>query len=483
MRILLTGANGYIGSRLLPVLAEEGHHIVALVRSDRRLNIPEHLRHNVTVIVADLLNHDSLRTIPTNIDIAYYLVHSMGEQVSGFQENEATCARNFCDALKKTSCKQLIYLSGLASSSQHSEHMTSRQNVEKILAKSNIPLTTLRASVIIGSGSASFEIIRDLVEKLPIMVAPRWVRNQCQPIAIGDVIYYLKKTISNEKCIGKLFEIGGPQQLTYHQMLMKFAKVRGLRRLIIPVPVLTPRLSSYWLFFVTSTSFPLAQALVDSLKTDSICSESSIEKILPHQCKTYEEALGNAFDKIEQKVVIASWRDAIVRSKLDPDLTEYIEIPTYGCITKTIELPYTHRKTSIETLWRVGGNNGWYSMHWAWKIRGLIDRLIGGIGLRRGRTHSSHLENGCVLDFWRVLRAEKKKGHLLLFAEMKVPGDAWLEFRIEDGSVKQTATFRPKGILGRIYWYMLVPFHYFVFHGLCSAIAKGINPGKSTCKD
>ena len=467
MKILLTGAGGYIGSRLMPVLIEAGHEIVALTRSRARLSIPI----GDQIIEADLLEPKSLDAIPKDIDAAYYLVHSMGEHSNGFAAKEAESARHFCQAIEQTNAKQIIYLSGLAHGKQLSEHMQSRKLVGEILEKSSIPTTILEAGIIIGSGSASFEIIRDLVEKLPIMVAPTWVRSLCQPIAISDVIFYLHSVLDNEACKNKSFDIGGPEQISYLEMLQRFAKIRNLHRLIIPIPLLTPRLSSYWLFFVTAISYPLAKALVKSLKHDAICLDNSIREIIPHDCLTYEEALNRTFELIEQQVIVSSWKDALVKSDLNPDLQSYIATPIHGCLKEIITLPYKNREASIDKLWAIGGDNGWYYMDWAWKLRGHIDRMVGGIGLRRGRTHPTRLRNGDVLDFWRVLFADKEKGVLLLYTEMKIPGEAWLEYHIEDGTVTQAATFRPKGVLGRLYWYSLVPFHYFIFRNLCSAIA------------
>ncbi|MCH9609189.1 MAG: hypothetical protein S4CHLAM45_04110 [Chlamydiales bacterium] len=290
----MTGANGYIGSQLLLALARKGHHITALVRTKHTLDIPLDLQKQVTVITGDLLDKNSLQSIPHTIEAAYYLVHSMGKKGKGFYDDEAKSAENFCKAVEKTDCKQIIYLGGLASGNHLSEHLNSRRNVEDVLAKSRIPLTVLRAGIIIGGGSASFEIIRDLVEKLPAMVAPRWVNSLCQPIAIEDVIFYLQAVLENQMCLNNRFDIGGPEKLTYYDMLLRFAKIRGLRRWIIKVPVLTPHLSSYWLFFVTSISFPLARALVESLKNDAICSENRIHTMIPHQCLTYKMALNLA---------------------------------------------------------------------------------------------------------------------------------------------------------------------------------------------
>ena len=469
MKVLLTGANGYIGSRLLPVLVEAGHEVVALVRSKARLIVKE----SIDVVEADLLDPASLEKIPSDIDAAYYLVHSMGESASGFSEDEAKAAHYFCNALEKTNAKQIIYLSGLVHGEELSEHLASRLNVQNILMESKIPTTVLRAGIIIGSGSASFEIIRDLVEKLPIMIAPKWVRSHCQPIAIADVIFYLSNVLGLASCYQKALDVGGPEVLTYHQMLKRFAKVRKLIRFIIPVPVLTPKLSSYWLFFITSTSFPLAKALVKSLKHDAICREDAIKTLIPHECLDYESSLKLAFEKIEQHVVVSSWKDAIGKSQLHPNLNQYVEMPKHGVLTERIERPYRDREQAIEKLWQIGGKNGWYFMDWAWRLRGLIDRLVGGSGLRRGRTHPTNLHAGDVLDFWRVLLAEKEKGHLLLYTEMRIPGEAWLEYNIKDGNVVQRAVFRPRGVLGRLYWYFLYPVHYFIFRGLCSRIAKG----------
>lgn len=478
LKILLTGANGYIGTRLLQVLAEAGHNVVALVRSSRRIKILAHLSSNVEVIEADLLEIDSLNSIPDDIEAAYYLVHSMGNQASGFSDFESRCAENFSTAIRKTEAKQIIYLSGLSHESELSEHMGSRQRVEEILRDSSIPLTTLRAGIVIGSGSASFEIVRDLVEKLPVMVAPRWVRSKCQPIAVADVLYYLENVLLNEHCLGQTFEIGGPDTLNYKDMILQLARSRNLKRWIIPVPVLTPYLSSLWLFFITSTNFSIARALVNSLKLDAVCHENRIKEILPHTCLSYEEAIQRAFEKIEQNAVVSSWKDAIVNSHLPANLKEYIKVPEIACFKEVQERTYENPRDAIANrLWSIGGDNGWYYMDWAWTIRGWIDQLFGGVGLRRGRTDQNHLNDGDALDFWRVLLADKDSGHLLLYAEMKLPGEAWLEWKIteEDGKTKvtQTATFRPRGILGRLYWYLCVPAHMFIFKGLCNSLAKG----------
>lgn len=474
MRILLTGASGYIGRRLIPVLLEEGHEVIALARSPFRLPTLEKHKDRFKIVSADLLDPASLENIPKEIDVAYYLVHSMAQKGRTFEQLEKECSENFSAALKKTSCKQIIYLSGLVNDDNLSPHLLSRKQVEQILQTSGIPVTVLRAGIIIGSGSASFEIIRDLVEKLPVMIAPRWVMNTCQPIAIRDVLYYLVHVIGNEKCMGRTFDIGGPNQLTYREMLLEFAQIRGLRRLIIPVPVLTPRLSSYWLYFVTSVNYALAQNLVDSLKNDAICHDLSIHGILPRDCMTYTEAVERAFAKIEQHSVLSSWKDAMTGSALSPNLTPYIQIPEHGCLVdrRTLSLKVS-REEALERIWSIGGSNGWYFMDWAWSLRGFFDKVIGGVGLRRGRTNANTLQRGDALDFWRVLLADREAGRLLLYAEMKVPGEAWLEFSVDrKGVLTQTASFRPSGLLGRLYWYLLYPFHVLIFKGMAKKIVK-----------
>jgi uncharacterized protein YbjT (DUF2867 family) len=478
MRILLTGANGYIGARLLPNLLEEGHEVIALVRSSFRLKLPKHHKEKVQIVTADLLDQDSLTKIPENIDAAFYLVHSMTQSGESFAELEKKSAENFTEALKKTNVRQIVFLGGIANAEKLSTHLESRKQVENIIKESGIPYTIFRAGIIIGSGSASFEIIRDLVEKLPVMIAPRWVSSLSQPIAIRDVLFYLTKCLDKDECMSQTFDIGGPDKFTYKEMLEIFAEIRGLKRKIFKVPVLTPRLSSYWLYFVTSTNFQLAQSLVDSLKCEAVCKDNRIRDILPQELLSYREAIQKAFDTTEQHAVVSSWKDAMISSRLNPDLSEYVKVPKHGCLTDVQEIRFEgHAEEVIGRIWRIGGHTGWYYMDWAWEIRGFIDKVFGGVGLRRGRTHPENLHRGDSLDFWRVLLADKENGRLLLYAEMKVPGEAWLEFEVtgsdKGGTLKQTASFRPRGVLGRLYWYVLLPFHKLIFSGMAKAIAKG----------
>ena len=471
MKILLTGATGYIGKRLLPDLVKAGHHVVCCVRDKKRFFPTPSLEQNISIIEIDLLEKESLSKIPQDIDGAYYLVHSMSAS-KNYQDLERQSAINFRTALNKTNVEHVIYLSGMVNQDELSEHLQSRKAVEDELSKGNYNLTTLRAGIIIGSGSASFEIIRDLVEKLPVMVAPKWLKTKCQPIGITDVISILANTLFKHETYNQNFDIGGPDILNYKQMLLGFAKNRGLERLIYIVPVMTPRLSSYWLYFVTSTSYNLAVSLVDSMKVEVVCRDNRLNNILDIQPISYAEALEKAFTKIQNNAIVSSWKDAYSSSGIDFDISEFIEVPTYGCFKDQRSKAINNREECLNKIWSIGGDTGWYYGNWLWKFRGFLDKLVGGVGLRRGRTNPHTIHAGDAVDFWRVLYANKEQGRLLLFAEMKLPGEAWLEFKIKDNQLIQTATFRPLGLLGRLYWYAVLPFHGFIFNGLLQKLAK-----------
>lgn len=465
MKILLTGASGYIGKRILPVLVASGHDVICCVRDKSRFNPPESIKDKIQVIEIDLLVKDSLKAIPKDIDGAYYLVHSMTAS-SDYQILEQESAINFTNALNETSVQHVVYLSGIINESELSDHLNSRKTVELELSKGKYNLTTLRAGIIIGSGSASFEIIRDLVEKLPIMITPKWLNTKCQPIGISDVITFLSKCIFNTKTYNQNFDIGGPDILSYKEMLLEFARIRGLKRSIFIVPVMTPRVSSYWLYFVTSTSYKLAVALVHSMKIEVICRNNSINNILEVTPIPYKEAISLAFKKIETNQIVSSWKDAYSSSGNKGIISELIQVPTFGCYTDQRKRPFNDRELCTEKVWSIGGQTGWYYGNWLWKTRGFLDKTVGGVGLRRGRTNRNSLQAGDALDFWRVLFADKKEGRLLLYAEMKLPGEAWLDFKIENDELIQTATFRPLGLWGRLYWYSVLPFHGFIFRGM-----------------
>jgi uncharacterized protein YbjT (DUF2867 family) len=471
MKILLTGASGYIGKRLLPALLENGHEIVCCVRDSSRFNPGNDIKSKVQVIEVDFLNKESLNKIPKDINAAYYLLHSMASD-SNYEELELRCAINFRETLESTTARHVIYLSGIINESSLSRHLSSRKTVEIELSKGKFHFTTLRAGIIIGSGSASFEIIRDLVEKLPVMVTPKWLNTRCQPIGVGNVIQFLQRSLLNKSVFDKSFDIGGPDILTYKEMLLGFAKARGLKRWIYTVPVMTPKLSSYWLYFVTATSYKLATALVSSMKVEVVCKNNDINKILGIEPDDYETALKKTLYKIKGNDIPSSWKDSWIIGKLHQNFQGWADVPEFGCFIEKRSSPTIDTDKTLDKIWRIGGETGWYYANWLWKVRGNIDKLVGGVGLRRGRKHPFLLAPGDAVDFWRVLYADKEKGRLLLFAEMKLPGEAWLEFKIKDNNLIQTATFRPKGLLGRLYWYAVVPFHGLIFNGLHNALAK-----------
>lgn len=471
MKVLLTGATGYIGKRLLVDLIAEGHQVVCCVRDKKRFNPAPSLLPGIEVIEVDFLDEQSLANIPKDIDGAYYLMHSMSSS-EDYESLELSSANNFRDAINNTNAQHVVYLSGIINEKSLSKHLSSRKAVENELAKGKYHFTSLRAGIIIGSGSASFEIIRDLVEKLPAMITPIWLKTKCQPIGIRDVISFLKDTLFNKATFDQNFDIGGPDIISYKEMLLGYAKVRGLPRKIIVVPVMTPKLSSYWLYFVTSTSFKLASALVSSMKIEVICRNNKLNSILNISPVGYEEALQRTLLKIEGQQIVSSWKDSFVSGRFDFNISEFLTVPTFGCFLDKRSSLTSNREASIERIWSIGGNTGWYYGNWLWKFRGFFDRLVGGVGLRRGRTHEHQLSVGDAIDFWRVLYADKEEGRLLLFAEMKLPGEAWLEFKIVNGTLWQTATFRPKGLWGRIYWYSVYPFHGFIFNGMLSKLAK-----------
>ena len=473
MKILVTGATGYIGKRLIPLLANDGHNIVCAVRDKLRADKSYLEEDLIDIVEADFLKPETLNNIPKDIDVAFYLIHSMSNSSKDFESLEEKCAINFKNQIEKTNAKQVIYLSGITNEDNLSKHLKSRKNVEDLLESSSYGLTIFKAGIIVGSGSSSFEIIRDLVEKLPFMIAPKWLNTKTQPLAVRDVLTFLHRSVGRKDLYNKSFDVFGPEILTYKQMLLQFAEVRGLKRYILTVPVMTPKLSSYWLYFVTSTSYKLATTLVDSMGVQIIGKPSDINQLLNVKPKSYKEAVALAFEKIEQNSIISSWKDSMISSgRLRKNLHKYINVPTFGCFTDYKERQVHDTKKTLEKIWSIGGATGWYYGNFLWKIRGYIDKIFGGIGLRRGRTSATDLDAGDALDFWRVIYADKAQQKLLLYAEMRLPGEAWLEFKIEDGLLKQTATFRPRGLWGRLYWYSVLPFHGFIFKGMIKNLAN-----------
>jgi uncharacterized protein YbjT (DUF2867 family) len=479
LKILVTGANGYIGLRLLPALLEDGHQVTGLVRDRSRFPAAQFQAFiedgRLVLLEGDMLDPGHLPEAPREIDAAYYLLHSMGAG-RGFEEREAACAQNSIKWLGAGNCRRILYLGGLVPAGPLSHHLQSRENVNAILRSSSIPVTTLRASIIVGSGSASFEIIRDLGEKLPFMITPRWTRTRCQPIAIRNVISYLTRCLDTPETIDQELDIGGPEVLSYRDLLRQYAEIRGLRRLFISVPLLTPGLSAHWLHFVTATTLPLAKSLIESLRNETICRDHRIEKFIPQKLIPYREAIELAFAIIAQNRVPSSWIDSLASGSLDPDFLRSIRVPEHGVLRDQQTVPLgPNREAVIDGVWSLGGSFGWPSMNWAWRVRGWLDLLSGGCGLRRGRRHPRELRAGDALDFWRVVMADRDSdpasARLILVAEMKLPGEAWLDFEITPTELRQTATFRPRGLLGRLYWYSVLPLHVLLFPRMARRLA------------
>ena len=472
MKVLLTGANGYVGKRLLPELLNLNHEIICCVRDKNRLGLDEVTLAKISFWEVDFLDNPNFDNLPKDIDVAYYLIHSMRSSTESFDVLEANAALHFNQYMNAIQVKQVVYLSGIINDAQLSKHLQSRSDVENILYKGNFNLTVLRAGIIVGSGSSSFEIIRDLCEKLPVMITPKWVLTKSQPISIRDVMQYLIGVMLREDCYNESFDIGGPNIITYKQMMLLYAKTRGIKLWIFTLPIMTPKLSSYWLYFVTSTSYKLAINLVDSMKMEVVCKDNRLQSKLGIRPISYVDAIKLAFLKIEQNLVISSWKDSLSSSRTNDDLSGYIQVPIFGCLKDVKSLKIDNIELVLNNIFSIGGQKGYYYGNWLWRIRGNMDKMIGGVGLRRGRTNPTAIHSGDSLDFWRVLLASREEKRLLLFAEMKLPGEAWLEFRIDEENVlHQIATFRPRGLLGRLYWYSIVPLHYFIFDGMIKNIA------------
>jgi uncharacterized protein YbjT (DUF2867 family) len=479
LNVLVTGATGYIGGRLAPRLVEAGYRVRALARNPNKISdVPWAAA--VDVVRGDLTDPDSLAEACRDIDVIYYLVHSMGNP-GEFIESERQCALNLAAAARRAGVGRIVYLGGLhAESERLSTHQRSRSQVGEILLNCNVPTVVLQAGVVIGSGSASFEMIRHLTNRLPVMTTPRWVNNRIQPIAIRDVLYYLLAAATMPLPRSRSYDIGGPDILRYGEMMQIYAQVAGLaRRRILVLPVLTPKLAGLWIGLVTPVPPRIGRALIESLSTDAVASEQDIDALVapPPGGKTrYRDAVALALHRIDNGAVETTWADA---SGTGAPADALPSDPSWAG-----ELVYTDDRSvdcdaTVEQVWQVvegvGGENGWYSFPLAWTIRGWLDRLTGGVGLARGRRNPHALHTGDALDFWRVERIERP--HLLrLRAEMRTPGGAWLEWRLEPCGANTTrlhqrAVFFPKGLAGQLYWYSLMPFHGIVFTGMANNIA------------
>ncbi len=473
-RVVVFGASGYVGGRLITRLLEEGHEVVATSRDTTKLDVLP-WADQVEIRQVDLLDEATIPAAIEGCTAAYYLVHSMGGG-EGYANRDRTAALNMVSASHDSDLEQIIYLSGLGDEeTELSQHLLSRQEVGQILAAGTVPVTELRAAVVIGSGSLSFEMLRYLTEVLPVMITPRWVRTKCQPIAITDVLHYLIAVLDNPDARGRVLEIGGPDVLTYEEMIKKYAKVAGLKpRTIIPVPVLSPGLSGRWIGLVTPLSPVTSEELVQSLRNEVIVKNRPIADIIEHEPLTFEQAVGRALERVHSSQVPTRWSPADW-SPAKPLPSD----PEYATGTVLTDVQRVDSCATAEDLFwafsRVGGATGYYSAGWAWHIRGLMDQVLGGAGLRRGRRHPEEIRRGEALDFWRVVDVRSNQA-LALKAEMKVPGEAWLEWEIEDDdgqcSLVQRATFVPRGLFGRLYWYSLVPFHGFVFPQMARGIVS-----------
>jgi len=468
-RVLLTGATGYVGGRLLPVLEQEGYAVRCLARR------PEFLKPKVSptteVVAGDVLDRASLARALEGVAAAYYLVHSMGSRGS-FEENDRQAARNFAEAAAQAHVERLVYLGGLGEGEALSPHLRSRQEVGEILRRSGVPVVEFRASIVIGSGSLSFEMIRSLVERLPIMITPKWVGVLAQPIAIDDLVAYLLAALRLPLAECRVYEIGGRDQVSYADIMRLYARMRGIRVRMIPVPFLTPFLSSLWLGLVTPLYARIGRKLIESIVHATVVRDEAARRVFAVQPMGIEEALHRAIANEEHEYAVTRWSDA---------LSSAGKLPAWGGVrfgtrlvdSRTLTVPKPP-EVAFKPIVRIGGTTGWYAWNWLWRLRGFLDLLVGGVGMRRGRPAAETLRPGNTVDFWRVEAFEPNR-RLRLVAEMKLPGRAWLEFEVSgdtsSSTIRQTAVFDPVGLPGQLYWFALYPLHQLVFRGMLRGIA------------
>ena len=468
MKVLLTGSTGYIGRRLKEKLLEkEDIDLRLYVRNKKTLSTKT--ISNTDVVEGDTFDKDKLREALKDVDVAFYLIHSLSNK--NYKDLDKTSAQNFIDIANECGVKRVIYLGGLGVKNKNtSEHLLSRLETGEILnSNKDVQNIWIRAGVIIGSGSTSFEIIRNLTEKLPIMTTPKWVDTKAQPIAVNDVINYLVQSLYLKETKNLTIDIGC-EQLTYKEMMLQTAQALGLKRVIIPLPFLTINISSYWLNLFTPVPFTVAKALIEGLKSEVVMQNDNANKYFPEiKPISFLEAVKKAVEEIETNQVISRWSDN--SGKIwDKNHTKEIADAIFFD-RKEKDIGTLSKENVYKTFTSIGGDNGWFDYDFLWEIRGFIDKMIGGVGLKRGRRDQSKLRVGESLDFWKVIDV-KEDERLLLYAQMKVPGNAWLEFKIEDNKLIQSAYFYPKGVLGRLYWYTLIPIHYLVFNNMINSIIK-----------
>ncbi len=473
--VLVTGSTGYIGGRLAPRLLEEGWRVRCLARDPSRLEgRPWTAR--AEIVAGDVLRPETLPEALRGVRFAYYLVHAMAGGAD-FHERDLAAARSFGAAARDAGVEQIVYLGGLGDpEADLSRHLRSRQETGDALRAAGVPVTEFRAGVIVGSGSLSFEMVRYLTERVPVMICPRWVHTRIQPIAIRNVLDYLTAVLDRPAAWGRIVEIGGEDVKTYGEMLTEYARVRGLRRWLVSVPVLTPRLSSYWVHLVTPVPASIARPLVEGLRNDVVVRDGAARELFPEiRPVPYAEAVRSALGRLDAGPVETRWSDALATSQ--GDVTPVVLTVHEGMILERRQVVVSAPPDAVfRSFAGIGGSVGWLYWDWAWRLRGLVDRLVGGVGLRRGRRDPDEVRIGDALDFWRVEAVEANR-LLRLRAEMKVPGRAWLEFRVaphaEGASIlSQTAYFAPKGLAGLLYWYALYPAHAFVFSGLVRALGR-----------
>ncbi|MDD3500003.1 MAG: SDR family oxidoreductase [Sulfurovum sp.] len=467
MKVLLTGANGYIGRRLKQRLLEQDISLRLMVRNPKSLD--EKVQQRAEVFQGDTFDTASLDRALEGVDVAYYLIHSL--QAPNYRELDRQSAQNFLDAAIKCGVKRIIYLGGLGVKEQASEHLLSRIETGEILSgkPESIQTIWIRAGVIIGSGSASFEIIRHLTEKLPVMVTPKWVNTLAQPIGVDDVISYLDSAKDLGYDQNLMVDIGS-EKMTYREMMLSCAKALGLRRIILPLPILTIRLSSYWLNIFTPVPYNVAKSLIEGISSEVVIQNDNAKTYFPHiRPASFQDAVQKAIEEMENNQVFSRWSDA--GGGVDLWEEQHTDDPSTAILTDRQRMPLNDlsKEALFRTFCSIGGTEGWFGYDWLWKIRGAMDKLIGGAGLNRGRRDPYTLRIGESVDFWRVEDLIPNE-RLLLHAQMKVPGKAWLEFKLQGGEFIQTAYFYPRGLWGRLYWYLLTPVHYLVFRNMIRAI-------------